>query len=182
MRATLIQSCHSNGPISMREPQLRTIGAKAMSGTVWLSTIQGSRPHSASRQRCMMSAKPMPDDDADEPADRGDAEGDERGERDLEPQRVRGRRAGHRLHEPGAHVPHVRHREVGGARQHAHVADQHALRRPEQPCTAPRSRPRARGPRCPRASATAPPAPRGRRSEGGGAASSSRVDVVMPWP
>ena len=30
-----------------------TIGAKAMSGTVWLTTIQGSRPHSASRQRCM---------------------------------------------------------------------------------------------------------------------------------
>ena len=44
----------------MREPQLRTIGAKAMSGTVWLSTIHGSRPHSASRQRCMIRAKPMP--------------------------------------------------------------------------------------------------------------------------
>ena len=60
MSATDIQSCHSNEPISMREPQLFTTGAKAMSGTVWLSTIHGSRPHSARRQRCITSARPMP--------------------------------------------------------------------------------------------------------------------------
>ncbi len=31
-----------------------------MSGTVWLSTIHGSSPHSARRQRCMASASAMP--------------------------------------------------------------------------------------------------------------------------
>ena len=60
MSATDIQSCHSTPPISIREPQLFTIGAKAMSGTVWLRMIQGSRPHSTRRQRCMTSARPMP--------------------------------------------------------------------------------------------------------------------------
>ena len=44
----------------MREPQLFTIGAKAMSGTVWLRMIQGSRPHSTSRQRCITRARAMP--------------------------------------------------------------------------------------------------------------------------
>lgn len=34
MTATDIQSCHSKAPISMRDPQLLTTGAKAMSGTV----------------------------------------------------------------------------------------------------------------------------------------------------
>ena len=33
------------GPRSICVPMLERIGAKAMSGTVWLTTIQFSRPH-----------------------------------------------------------------------------------------------------------------------------------------
>ena len=88
MSATDIQSCHSNAPISTRDPQLFTIGANAMSGTVWLRTIHGSRPHSARRQRCITSARPMPTTTPDEPADGRDAERRERGQRDDRPQRL----------------------------------------------------------------------------------------------
>src|SRR5690625_2397397 len=60
MSATDIQSCHTSGPIRELAPQLRTAGAEAMSGTVWLSTTHGSSPHSAIRQRSITSASPTP--------------------------------------------------------------------------------------------------------------------------
>ena len=60
MTATLIQSCHSNAPSSIRDPHERTSGAKAMSGTVWLSTIHGSRPSSATRKRAISTARARP--------------------------------------------------------------------------------------------------------------------------
>ena len=104
-----------------RDPQLLTIGAKAMSGTVWLRMIQGSSPHSARRQRCMI-----------------EREGDARRRRPTSqptaaiPRVVSAREATtpHSGGEPSwrvtgsnrrrDHVPDVRHREVGGARgQHA---------------------------------------------------------------
>ena len=80
MTATDIHCCHANAAeLDLRAPCASTTGAKAMSGTVWLRTIHGSRPHSARRQRCITSAEHDADDDADEPADRRDAERDERG-------------------------------------------------------------------------------------------------------
>ena len=132
MRATDIQSCHSNEPISTRDPQLFTTGANAMSGTVWLRTIHGSRPHSARRQRCITSARPMPtttptsQPTAAIPSVVSAASAHDR------PQRLRRRRARDGLAEPAEHVPHVRHREVGGARQHAGAADHDAVGGPEQ--------------------------------------------------
>ena len=119
MRATDIQSCHSNAPISMREPQLFTIGANAMSGTVWLRTIQGSRPHSARRQRCMTSARPMPTTTPTSQPTAAMPRVVSAASATTAQSGWRRRRARDRLDEPADHVPDVRHREVGGARQHA---------------------------------------------------------------
>ncbi len=58
--ATEIHCGHGNPPRSICVPMLATSGANAMSGTVWLTTIQGSRPHSARRQRCMTRPSAAP--------------------------------------------------------------------------------------------------------------------------
>ena len=47
-------------PMCSCDPQRRTSGAMAISGTVWLSTTQGSTADSASRNRCMSSASASP--------------------------------------------------------------------------------------------------------------------------
>ena len=45
---------------SICNPMLFMTGAKAMSGTVWLTTIHGSSPHSTSFQRCMRAPSRAP--------------------------------------------------------------------------------------------------------------------------
>ena len=60
MTATECSLCHSNSPIVICEPQRRTSGAIAMSGTVWLSTTHGSTAASAIANRCITSASPKP--------------------------------------------------------------------------------------------------------------------------
>ncbi len=107
---------HGNPPRSICVPMLATSGANAMSGTVWLTTIHGSRPHSARRQRCMTRPSAAPTIDADQPADRGDAEGRDGGRDHRDEQRRRAATA-RRLEQPRDHLPDVRHRAVVGARQ-----------------------------------------------------------------
>ncbi len=50
------------------------IGAKAMSGIIWLTTIQGRTPLRRARQRCTEGPSEPADDDPDQPADRRDPE------------------------------------------------------------------------------------------------------------
>jgi hypothetical protein len=60
MTATETHCGHGNPPRSICVPMLAMSGANAMSGTVWLTTIQGSSPHSARRQRCMTRPSAAP--------------------------------------------------------------------------------------------------------------------------
>ncbi len=60
MTDTDIQGFQSSDPRCTLVPQLRTNGASATSGTVWLSTIHGSRPRSTTRNRAISSARTAP--------------------------------------------------------------------------------------------------------------------------
>ncbi len=95
---------------------LATTGANAMSGTVWLTTIQGSRPHSARRQRCMTrpsrppTTTPISQPTAAMPRVRAAAGRPVTHSGEVSPPLVG-------LEQPGDHVPDVRHRAVVGARE-----------------------------------------------------------------
>ncbi len=60
MIATDSHCGHGGPPRAICVPIALTTGAKAIRGTVWLTTIQGSRPHSARRQRCITMPSSIP--------------------------------------------------------------------------------------------------------------------------
>ena len=104
----------------------------AMSGTVWLSTIHGSSAASAVRKRCMSSARNRP---TTTPTIQPTAATPRLNAEAWSTACHIGSGAGSardRLEQPADHVPDVRHREVGGARQHGDAADDDARRRAER--------------------------------------------------
>ena len=60
MIATDSHCGHGAPPRDACVPIAFTTGAKAISGTVWLTTIQGRMPHSARRQRCITRPSSIP--------------------------------------------------------------------------------------------------------------------------